>query len=113
MNTPAVVALVAIALVGVVSAVIGSIGVRVARSTSDFLVASRTVGPVANATAISGEYLSVASFLGIAGLILRKARTRCGCRSRSPRATWRSCCSSRHRCAGPAPTPCPISPRPG
>jgi Na+(H+)/acetate symporter ActP len=71
-NTPALVALVAIALVGVVSAVIGSLGVRVARSTSDFLVASRTVSPVANASAISGEYLSAASFLGIAGLILRE-----------------------------------------
>jgi Na+(H+)/acetate symporter ActP len=71
-STPALVALVAIALVGVVSAVIGSLGVRVARSTSDFLVASRTVSPVANASAISGEYLSAASFLGIAGLILRE-----------------------------------------
>jgi Na+(H+)/acetate symporter ActP len=71
-STPALVALIAIALVGVVSAVIGSFGVRVARSTSDFLVASRTVSPVANASAISGEYLSAASFLGIAGLILRE-----------------------------------------
>ena len=60
METSGIVALVAIALVSVVSAVIGSIGVRVARSTSDFLVASRTVGPVANASAISGEYLSAA-----------------------------------------------------
>jgi Na+(H+)/acetate symporter ActP len=67
----AVVALVAMALVALASAIIGSIGVRVARSTSDFLVASRTVGPAANAGAISGEYLSAASFLGIAGLILR------------------------------------------
>ncbi|MBW0118345.1 cation acetate symporter [Pseudonocardia sp. KRD-169] len=58
-------------LVAVVTAVIGSLGVRVARSTSDFLVASRTVGPKANAGAISGEYLSAASFLGVAGLILR------------------------------------------
>jgi Na+(H+)/acetate symporter ActP len=72
MSTPSLVALVAIALVGVVSAGIGSFGVRVARSTSDFLVASRTVTPVANASAISGEYLSAASFLGIAGLILRE-----------------------------------------
>ena len=71
METSGIVALVAIALVSVVSAVIGSIGVRVARSTSDFLVASRTVGPVANASAISGEYLSAASFLGVAGMILR------------------------------------------
>src|SRR3954470_7072181 len=58
-------------LVALASAVIGSFGVRVARSTSDFLVASRTVGPMANASAISGEYLSAASFLGIAALILR------------------------------------------
>jgi Na+(H+)/acetate symporter ActP len=72
MSTSGVVALVAIGLVGVASAVIGSYGVRVARSTSDFLVASRTVGPVANASAISGEYLSAASFLGVAGLILRE-----------------------------------------
>ena len=72
MPTSAVVALVAIALVAVVSAAIGTYGVRVTRSTSDFLVASRTVGTVANASAISGEYLSAASFLGIAGLILRE-----------------------------------------
>jgi Na+(H+)/acetate symporter ActP len=70
--TPALVALCAIGLVGLASALIGSYGVRMARSTSDFLVASRTVGPVANAGAISGEYLSAASFLGIAGLILRE-----------------------------------------
>jgi Na+(H+)/acetate symporter ActP len=72
MTTPALVALCAIGLVGIASALIGSYGVRMARSTSDFLVASRTVGPVANASAISGEYLSAASFLGIAGLILRE-----------------------------------------
>ncbi|MBN9096556.1 MULTISPECIES: cation acetate symporter [unclassified Pseudonocardia] len=71
MTTTAILAIVAMGLVAVASAVIGSIGVRVARSTSDFLVASRTVGPTANASAISGEYLSAASFLGIAGLILR------------------------------------------
>ncbi|OLT07995.1 cation acetate symporter [Pseudonocardia sp. CNS-004] len=72
MTTPALVALCAIGLVGLASALIGSYGVRMARSTSDFLVASRTVGPMANAGAISGEYLSAASFLGIAGLILRE-----------------------------------------
>jgi Na+(H+)/acetate symporter ActP len=70
-TTTGYLALGAMVVVAVVSAVIGAIGVRVARSTSDFLVASRTVGPAANAGAISGEYLSAASFLGIAGLILR------------------------------------------
>ncbi len=71
MTTTSVMALSAIALVAFASALIGSLGVRLARSTSDFLVASRTVGPASNAGAISGEYLSAASFLGIAGLILR------------------------------------------
>jgi hypothetical protein len=50
---------------------IGAYGLRFARTTSDFLVASRTVSPSWNAAAISGEYLSAASFLGVAGLILR------------------------------------------
>ena len=47
-------------------------GLRVARTTSDFYVASRSVGPVLNASAIGGEYLSAASFLGVAGLVLRR-----------------------------------------
>ncbi|WP_189079800.1 sodium/solute symporter [Mangrovihabitans endophyticus] len=50
---------------------IGAYGLRFARTTSDFLVASRAISPAWNAAAISGEYLSAASFLGIAGLILR------------------------------------------
>jgi Na+(H+)/acetate symporter ActP len=59
-------------LLAVVSTVaIGVYGVRFSRTTSDFLVASRTVGPRWNAAAISGEYLSAASFLGVAGLIAK------------------------------------------
>lgn len=50
---------------------IGAYGLRFARTTSDFLVASRSVSPAWNAAAISGEYLSAASFLGVAGLVLR------------------------------------------
>ena len=49
---------------------IGAFGNRVSRTTSDFYVASRTVSPGLNASAIGGEYLSAASFLGIAGLVL-------------------------------------------
>lgn len=71
MTPAAVVALSSIALVAVASTVIGSFGVRFARNTSDFLVASRTVGPTANAAAISGEYLSAASFLSVAGIIMK------------------------------------------
>ena len=49
---------------------VGVIGFRFSRTTSDFYVASRSVGPGLNASAISGEYLSAASFLGVAGLVL-------------------------------------------
>jgi cation/acetate symporter len=60
----------AIVAVAVVSVLIGVYGLRISRTTSDFYVASRTVRPWWNASAIGGEYLSAASFLGIAGLIL-------------------------------------------
>ena len=61
---------VAVVLVAVATLVIGTWGLRLSRTTSDFLVASRTVGPGMNASAIAGEYLSAASFLGVAGLVL-------------------------------------------
>ena len=48
---------------------IGVFGLRISRTTSDFYVASRSVSPWLNASAIGGEYLSAASFLGIAGLV--------------------------------------------
>ncbi|MFE7234000.1 sodium/solute symporter [Streptomyces sp. NPDC002405] len=60
----------AVALVVVATILVGAFGLRISRTTSDFYVASRTVGPRLNAAAISGEYLSAASFLGIAGLVL-------------------------------------------
>ncbi|KUL34461.1 sodium/solute symporter [Actinoplanes awajinensis] len=58
-------------LVVLITVAIGAYGLRFARTTSDFLVASRSVSPAWNAAAISGEYLSAASFLGVAGLVLR------------------------------------------
>ncbi|MFY1697163.1 cation acetate symporter [Solwaraspora sp. WMMA2101] len=61
----------ALVVVTLVTVAIGFYGLKLARTTSDFLVASRTVSPAWNAAAISGEYLSAASFLGIAGLILK------------------------------------------
>ncbi|KAF0959753.1 sodium/solute symporter [Rhodococcus sp. T7] len=60
-----------LAAAAVATVAIGIYGVRLARTTSDFLVASRSVGPRWNAAAISGEYLSAASFLGVAGLIAK------------------------------------------
>ncbi|MGP3912465.1 cation acetate symporter [Nonomuraea sp. NBC_00507] len=62
--------LTAVLVVVVAAVLIGAFGIRVSRTTSDFYVASRTVSPLWNASAIGGEYLSGASFLGIAGLIL-------------------------------------------
>lgn len=64
------VGLTAVLSVSLLTLGIGVFGVRVSRTTSDFYVASRSVGPVVNASAIGGEYLSAASFLGAAGLIL-------------------------------------------
>ncbi|GAA1498606.1 cation acetate symporter [Paeniglutamicibacter kerguelensis] len=64
------VSLIAVALVSVVTVTIAINGLRLSRTTGDFYVASRTVRPWWNASAIGGEYLSAASFLGIAGLIV-------------------------------------------
>ena len=62
--------IVAVILVTLATLVIGTWGLRFSRTTSDFFVASRTVRPRLNASAIGGEYLSAASFLGVAGLVL-------------------------------------------
>lgn len=50
---------------------IGVVATRKARSAGDFFVAGRGVGVLMNASAISGEYLSAASFMGIAGLVMK------------------------------------------
>ena len=65
--------MIALAVVPVLLATlfIGARGVAAMRTTSDFLVASRRVSPALNAAAVSGEYLSAASFLGIAGLVVK------------------------------------------
>ena len=61
----------AIVAAALATVLVGAYGGRLSRTTSDFLVASRTVGPRWNAAAISGEYLSAASFLGVAGLVAK------------------------------------------
>lgn len=61
---------VAVVLVAVLTLMTGIWGLRLSRTTSDFFVASRAVRPALNASAIGGEYLSAASFLGVAGLVL-------------------------------------------
>jgi len=65
---PVILAIVPVLLV---TLLIGARGVAAMRTTSDFLVASRRISPTINAAAVSGEYLSAASFLGIAGLVVK------------------------------------------
>jgi cation/acetate symporter len=43
---------------------------RTSKTTSDFFVAGRSVSVGWNASAISGEYLSAASFMGVAGMVM-------------------------------------------
>jgi Na+(H+)/acetate symporter ActP len=62
--------LLAVVVVTTLTLAIGVYGLRLSRTTSDFYVASRMVSPTWNASAIGGEYLSAASFLGAAGLIM-------------------------------------------
>ena len=50
---------------------IGIAATRTSRTASDFFVAGRSVSVLWNASAISGEYLSAASFMGIAGLVMK------------------------------------------
>ncbi|HEV2781493.1 MAG TPA: cation acetate symporter [Actinophytocola sp.] len=58
-------------LVAVATFYIGYRSSRLASTTPDFLVARRAIRSSRNAAAVSGEYLSAASFLGVAGLVLK------------------------------------------
>jgi len=60
-------------VVGIVIATIamGLWATRLSRTTSDFYVAGRGVNALWNSSAISGEYLSAASFMGIAGMVMK------------------------------------------
>ncbi len=60
---------IAVTLVCLATLLVGALGLRLSRTTSDFYVAGRAVSPRWNASAIGGEYISGASFLGVAGLI--------------------------------------------
>ncbi|MEU5691024.1 cation acetate symporter [Actinosynnema sp. NPDC020468] len=60
-----------VALVATLTFLLGYVGSRRANTTPDFLVARRAIPATRNAAAISGEYLSAASFLGVAGLVLK------------------------------------------
>ncbi|WP_328605634.1 cation acetate symporter [Amycolatopsis sp. NBC_00345] len=65
-------ALTGVVLVALATYYLGHRSSRSATTTHDFLVARRTVRSRRNAAAISGEYLSAASFLGVAGIVLKE-----------------------------------------
>ena len=60
-----------VALMTLATILLGIYATRQARTASDFFVAGRSVSVFWNASAISGEYLSAASFMGIAGLLMK------------------------------------------
>ncbi len=61
---------IAVGAVVTMTMVLGVSGLRFARTTSNFFVASRAVNPVWNAFAVCGEAMSAASYLGVPALIL-------------------------------------------
>jgi Na+(H+)/acetate symporter ActP len=60
-----------VALMTAATILLGLYATRKAKTASDFFVAGRSVSVFWNASAISGEYLSAASFMGIAGLLMK------------------------------------------
>src|SRR6476659_3533949 len=71
MTGPNLIALTFVFLMIVATVGLGIYATKMSKSASDFFVAGRTVNVFWNASAISGEYLSAASFMGIAGLIMK------------------------------------------
>ena len=66
MNTIAIILVVALVLFTIALSIFSR---RFTRTTADFYLAGRKVGSFSNASAISGDYLSAASFLGVAGAV--------------------------------------------
>jgi Na+(H+)/acetate symporter ActP len=60
-----------VVLITLVTVGLGIWATKSSRSASDFFVAGRSVNVFWNASAISGEYLSAASFMGIAGMLMK------------------------------------------
>ena len=54
----------------VVTVIMGFRSAKTSKTAGDFFVAGRSVSVGWNASAISGEYLSAASFMGIAGMVM-------------------------------------------
>ena len=66
MNTIAIILVIALIIFTITLSIFSR---RFTRTTADFYLAGRKVGSFSNASAISGDYLSAASFLGVAGAV--------------------------------------------
>ena len=88
------------------------------RRRASYFAAGRRITGWQNGIAVAGDYMSAASFLGIAGIIAFQATTVSLLRRLARRVPHGACSSSPNRCATPANTPWPTcspiacSPRP-
>ncbi len=71
MKTNELIPLLWVVLVTGATILLGVWATKKSSSASDFFVAGRSVNVFWNASAISGEYLSAASFMGVAGLVMK------------------------------------------
>ena len=69
LGTPTLSAILWFLLIVVLTLAVTWWAARRTRSTADFYAAGRSVSPLQNGLALAGDYMSAASFLGIAGLV--------------------------------------------
>ena len=69
LGTPTLAAIVSFLVIVAFTLAVTYWAARRTRSTSDFYAAGRSVSPLQNGLALAGDYMSAASFLGIAGLV--------------------------------------------
>src|ERR671936_2939080 len=69
LGTPTVSAVTFFLMIGALTLAITYWAARRTRSTREFYAAGRSVSPLQNGLALAGDYMSAASFLGIAGLV--------------------------------------------
>src|SRR6266850_1546475 len=69
LGTPTVPAVLFFLLIVALTLAITYWAARRTRSTSEFYAAGRSISPLQNGLALAGDYMSAASFLGIAGLV--------------------------------------------
>src|SRR5262245_52535065 len=69
LGTPTASAIVFFLLIVALTLAVTYWAARRTRSTREFYAAGRSIGPLQNGLALAGDYMSAASFLGIAGLV--------------------------------------------